>query len=102
MNSNEKLCIMKIFKSKCLFQAVLLLMAFGIKGQSVKEQSSKQVERPKLVVGIVIDQMRWDYLYRYYNRYSATGGFRRILDDGFSCENTMIPYTPTVTACGQC
>ncbi len=59
------------------------------------------IKRPKLVVGIVIDQMRWDYLYRYYNRYKDDGGFKRLLSQGFSCENTMIPYTPTVTACGH-
>jgi predicted AlkP superfamily pyrophosphatase or phosphodiesterase len=59
------------------------------------------VPRPKLVVGVVIDQMRWDYLYRYYDRYAATGGFKRLLGQGFSCENTMIPYAPTVTACGH-
>jgi predicted AlkP superfamily pyrophosphatase or phosphodiesterase len=56
--------------------------------------------RPKLVVGIVVDQMRWDYLYRYYNRYSE-GGFKRLIKNGFSFENTMIPYTPTVTAAGH-
>jgi predicted AlkP superfamily pyrophosphatase or phosphodiesterase len=57
-------------------------------------------ERPRLVVGIVVDQMRWDYLYRYYDRYSS-GGFRRMLNQGFSCENTFIPYIPTITACGH-
>ncbi|MFI5185323.1 MAG: alkaline phosphatase PafA [Chitinophagales bacterium] len=62
---------------------------------------SNEVQRPKLVVGIVIDQMRWDYLYRYYNLYQADGGFKRLLNQGFSCENTFIPYTPTVTACGH-
>jgi len=56
--------------------------------------------RPKLVVGIVVDQMRWDYLYRYYDRYSA-GGFKRILREGATCENTFIPYLPTVTAIGH-
>jgi len=61
---------------------------------------AQSIERPKLVVGIVVDQMRWDYLYRYYDRYS-TGGFKRLLNEGFSCENTFIPYTPTVTACGH-
>jgi predicted AlkP superfamily pyrophosphatase or phosphodiesterase len=60
-----------------------------------------QVARPKLVVGIVIDQMRWDYLYRYNDRYSPTGGFKRMLNQGFTCENTLIPYAPTVTACGH-
>ena len=41
---------------------------------------SNSVSRPKLVVGIVVDQMRWDYLYRYYNRYKSNGGFRRMLE----------------------
>lgn len=56
--------------------------------------------RPRLVVGIVVDQMRWDYLYRYYDRYGE-GGFRRLLLEGASCENTFINYLPTVTAIGH-
>lgn len=59
-----------------------------------------QNARPKLVVGIVVDQMRWDFLYRYYDRYSK-GGFKRLMNDGFNCENTFIPYCPTVTAAGH-
>jgi len=59
-----------------------------------------EVARPKLVVGLVVDQMRWDYLYRYYNRYT-NGGFKRLVNEGFSAENTYIPYTPTYTACGH-
>jgi predicted AlkP superfamily pyrophosphatase or phosphodiesterase len=62
---------------------------------------SQQLDRPKLVVGIVIDQMRWDYLYRYYERYLPNGGFKRMMEKGFNCENTVIPYAPTVTACGH-
>jgi Type I phosphodiesterase / nucleotide pyrophosphatase len=56
--------------------------------------------RPRLVVGIVVDQMRWDYLYRYYNRYSE-GGFKRLLKQGFSCENAYINYLPSYTAVGH-
>lgn len=58
------------------------------------------LSRPKLVVGIVVDQMRWDYLYRYYDRYKP-GGFKRILNEGFSCENTIIDCLPTVTGVGH-
>jgi hypothetical protein len=58
-----------------------------------------QPQRPKLVVGIVIDQMRWDYLYRYYARYGE-GGFKRMLGEGFSVENCKIPYIPSVTDVG--
>lgn len=64
-------------------------------------QTATGIARPKLVVGIVIDQMRWDYLYRYYDIYKANGGFKRLLGEGFSCENAFIPYTPTVTAAGH-
>jgi len=65
-----------------------------------KTQFPAQLTRPKLVVGLVVDQMRWDYLYRYYSRYS-NGGFKRLVNEGFSAENTFIPYTPTYTACGH-
>ena len=78
---------------KLTLALIFLLSFFTPRAQSVP--------RPKLVVGIVVDQMRWDYLYRYYDRYSATGGFKRMLSQGFSCDNTFIPYTPTVTACGH-
>ncbi len=59
-----------------------------------------QIERPKLVVGVVVDQMRWDYLYYYYEDY-GNEGIKRLLREGYSCENTMINYVPTVTAVGH-
>jgi len=89
-----------------LFFAVfsLICSASVAQNKSVKSnagiQSSAQLDRPKLVVGLVVDQMRWDYLYRYYGRYS-NGGFKRLINQGFSAENTFIPYTPTYTACGH-
>jgi len=58
-------------------------------------------QRPKLVVGIVVDQMRWDFLHRYADRYAANGGFKRMMSQGFNCENTSISYVPTYTACGH-
>lgn len=56
--------------------------------------------KPKLVVGIVVDQMRWDYLHYYEDKY-CEGGFKRLLGEGFSCDNNMINYLPTVTAIGH-
>jgi predicted AlkP superfamily pyrophosphatase or phosphodiesterase len=100
--------MLKIMKLKTLFTALLVLSFAQIHAQKVTKSTTsatanpypKTIERPKLVVGLVIDQMRWDYLYRYYDRYSK-GGFRRLINDGFSAENTFIPYTPTYTACGH-
>src|SRR5580698_6369909 len=62
--------------------------------------AAQTLPRPKLVVGIAVDQMRWDYFYRYYSRYGS-GGFRRLLDEGFTCENTFINYLPAFTAPGH-
>jgi predicted AlkP superfamily pyrophosphatase or phosphodiesterase len=62
--------------------------------------SFSQSPKPKLVVGLVIDQMRWDYMYRF-NALYGEGGFKRLLKDGFSAENTFIPYVPTYTAVGH-
>ncbi|MBL7701248.1 MAG: alkaline phosphatase family protein [Ferruginibacter sp.] len=59
-----------------------------------------QNPKPKLVVGLVVDQMRWDYLYRF-NALYGDGGFRRLLKEGFSSENNLIPYMPTYTAVGH-
>lgn len=56
--------------------------------------------RPRLVVGIAVDQMRWDYLYRFYDEYQD-GGFRRMLREGYSFENCQINYIPSVTAIGH-
>lgn len=83
---------------------ILVVSFFQLNAQqktAAKPISPNSVERPKLVVGIMVDQMRWDYLYRYYDRYASNGGFKRMLNQGMSCENTFINYAPTVTACGH-
>jgi len=85
-----------------------LFLAFGIIAISASAQTKKKavsaagttLPRPKLMIGIVVDQMRWDYLYRFYDRY-GNGGFKRMLNEGFTCENTNIDYIPTVTAAGH-
>ena len=95
-------------KSKYFFLAIFILYYGVAIGQQLPKQNTskgskiypEKVNRPKLVVGLVIDQMRWDYLYRFYNRY-GTGGFKRLMNEGFSVENTFIPYTPTYTGCGH-
>ena len=78
---------------KYMTGALLFLIALNV--------YSQQLQRPKLVVGVVVDQMRWDFLYRFNNRYSDKGGFKRLMNKGFNCNNTLINYTPTYTACGH-
>lgn len=89
-------------KTILIITATILAATLNVSAQlNVNSKSlNNGIERPKLVIGIVVDQMRWDYLYRYYNLYGS-GGFKRLLSKGFSFENTNIPYTPTVTAAGH-
>ncbi|MCW5907363.1 MAG: alkaline phosphatase family protein [Chitinophagales bacterium] len=56
--------------------------------------------KPKLIVGVIVDQMRWDFLYRYSEKYT-TGGFKRLLNEGYNCHNAYINYYPSYTACGH-
>lgn len=87
---------------RLFFIFVFILLFTNIHAQSVSaKKNGNVVSRPKLVVGIVIDQMRWDYLYRYYERYSPNGAFKRMLNEGFSFDQTMIPYMPTITGSGH-
>jgi predicted AlkP superfamily pyrophosphatase or phosphodiesterase len=62
--------------------------------------SETPVKKSKLVIGIVIDQMRYDYLTRFADRYGKDG-FNRILKNGFSLENAHYNFIPTYTAVGH-
>ncbi|MBS1642391.1 MAG: alkaline phosphatase family protein [Bacteroidetes bacterium] len=86
---------------KQLLLVFTIVIAFSVSAQTTHTVNHQNNNKPKLVVGIVIDQMRWDYLYRFYDLYKTNGGFKRLLNEGFSCDNTFVPYLPTVTACGH-
>jgi predicted AlkP superfamily pyrophosphatase or phosphodiesterase len=62
--------------------------------------NAQKITRPKLVVGIVVDQMRYDFLYRYWNKY-GDGGFKYLLKKGRSFENLHYNYVPTYTGPGH-
>lgn len=78
---------------KKLFTSLLLLVSISILAQSPND-------RPKLVVGIVVDQMKMEYLYRFQNDFSETG-FKRMMNEGFTFYNTHYHYFPTYTAPGH-
>jgi predicted AlkP superfamily pyrophosphatase or phosphodiesterase len=78
-----------------LFYIVLFSLAC-----SVFKAQAQANNKPKLVVGIVIDQMRSDYLYKYQNRY-GNDGFKRLLREGFNFKNTNVNYIPSETAPGH-
>lgn len=76
------------------------ITAFFLGAAFLNASAQAPPTQPKLIVGIVVDQMRYDFLYRYQSKYVA-GGFKRLLAEGFSCENTRYNYVPTYTAPGH-
>ncbi|WKD84857.1 Alkaline phosphatase PhoV [Polaribacter huanghezhanensis] len=81
-------------KNSIAFLFLSLLIFTGCKSEKTVPK------KPKLVIGIVIDQMRYDYLIRFSDKYGEDG-FKRIIKDGFSLENANYNYIPTYTAVGH-
>ncbi len=77
---------------------ITLLMVLSIPCKS--QEVSKINHSPKLVVGIVVDQMRYDYITRFYNRFGE-GGFKRMINQGYNCKNNHFDYVPTYTGPGH-
>ena len=96
--------------SKSYFTSILLIGFFlnssdVICQRRTKESAKIQVSAPlkttpKLIVGIVVDQMRYDYLTRFWNHY-GDGGFKRLVNEGFNCKNNHFNYSPTSTGPGH-
>ena len=99
---------MKSFWTALLFTFLLISCGTLPQKQETLTNNSKNTQpfsttntvKPKLVVGIVVDQMRYDYLTRFYNRY-GDGGFKRLMNHGFNLTNNHYNYVPTYTAPGH-
>lgn len=75
----------------------LLILILGIQFAGLAQTQS---EKPKLVVGIIVDQMRQEYLYRFKDRF-VEGGFKRFSEQGFMLTNGHYNYIPTYTGPGH-
>lgn len=79
-----------------LFFIAFCLTALSQKPALPQDSNTK----PKLVVGIVVDQMRYDYLTRFAEKYGESG-FKTLLLEGHSFQNHFINYVPSKTAPGH-
>ena len=78
----------------------LLLFTLILTFSSLTWGQNNTHEKSKLVVGIVVDQMRYDYLTRFAEKFGDTG-FKKLMNEGFSCNNNHFNYMPTLTAPGH-
>ncbi len=96
--------------SKNYFTSILLIGFFLNSSEAISQRRAKESAKiqvsaplkttPKLIVGIVVDQMRYDYLTRFWNHY-GDGGFKRLVNEGFNCKNNHFNYAPTSTGPGH-
>ncbi len=104
---------MKILKINPFFNLLLFLSIGLVSCSTVKSEvenantffenqkdSTEIYTKPKLVVGIVVDQMRYDYLTRFWERYGEDG-FKRLINEGYNLKNAHYNYMPTYTAPGH-
>ncbi len=76
---------------KCIIILIVLITGYA---------SAQNKNKPKLIVGIVVDQMRHDYIYRYWDKY-GNGGFKKLIKGGYFCKNANYNYVPTYTGPGH-
>jgi len=91
------LAVVSLFFTQCISIKSTTSTASTNKTHLKKEVTKKN---PSLVVGIVIDQMRYDYLVKFYDKYGE-GGFKRLINEGYDLKNVHFNYIPTYTAVGH-
>ncbi len=96
---NLKHNILIIFMKNYTLFFVFFLYFLSLDAQTPKK-SSIDNEKPKLVVGVVVDQMRYDYITRFWDKYGQEG-FKRLINEGYSFKNNHFNYIPTYTAPGH-
>lgn len=81
---------------------VILSLTIAVLPILLFAQSSKRIppEKPKLIVGIIIEQMRHDYINKYWDKFGE-GGFKRLLNEGTYCKNANYDYLFTQTSPGH-
>jgi predicted AlkP superfamily pyrophosphatase or phosphodiesterase len=96
MRDLEQFCCMTFLKSIICIIAIVMFANWASAQKKVVSIHAK----PKLVVGLVIDQMRYDYLQRYITK-MGNNGFKKIIANGYDFANTNLNYIPSVTGCGH-
>jgi predicted AlkP superfamily pyrophosphatase or phosphodiesterase len=99
MSHDYESLAMTIFGStnKCTMKRIILLLLILA---CLPTFFAQKTAAPKLIVGIVIDQMCYEYLYRYQDKF-CENGFRKIMEQGTNCRNTQYNYVPTFTGPGH-
>src|SRR6202023_2746097 len=67
--------------------------------KTITKDSVRDSSKPKLVVILVVDQMRGDYIDKFQQKW--TGGLKRLVNEGAWCREAASPYGATETCVGH-
>ena len=76
---------------------MLLFLPAGLKAQSPDRIPP---EKPRLIITMVVDQMRYDFISRYWDKFGENG-IRKLVGSGTFCKNASFSYLVNETAVGQ-
>ena len=87
---------------KSRFFAASLLAVLVLTSPALMAQKRRNIpsEKPQLIIGIVVESMRYDYIHRYWDNFGE-GGFRRLIGEGALCRNANYNYMLTQTSPGD-
>lgn len=89
---------MKVHKSKRL--TILFYLSLSVCGGLMGQGAYIPPDKPKLVVGIIVEQLRFDQIERFTGRLGQNG-IRRLLNEGTSFQNASYQYMLTQSAPGH-
>jgi len=91
----------KAFSSILILGFFLLVIGFIVRVSQDRDSGEYKInENPKLVVGIVVDQMKHQYLTKYWAHYSERG-FKKLIKNGFIAKSNHYGYAQTSTGPGH-
>lgn len=88
------------FSITIFYFLILSSCSIGQKNTSKKNDSQEKLRRPKLIVGVTVDQMRYDYIEKFWDDFGKDG-FRKLVNEGFFARNLHYNYMPTYTGPGH-
>ncbi|HET9526980.1 MAG TPA: alkaline phosphatase family protein [Pyrinomonadaceae bacterium] len=91
---------LRLLCRRILALSLLLILVVVTSGQRRNQPDNVRLKRPRLVLLIVVDQFRYDYLERFGDLF-APNGLRRLMRDGASWTQSNYDHFPTYTAPGH-
>lgn len=83
-----------------MVRTIAIASTFLFLSDHLDAQERSWVSPPRLVVGVVVDQMRTDHIYRYWHNFGE-GGFKRLVNGGAFLRDAHYNYMPTKTGPGH-